>query len=95
VKKWQEQSLQILNKKAHDYASEDMLSNFKKTAEMCKVTPEKVFEIMLCIKICRIVELQGGKTAQNESLDDTLMDLANYATLNRAYLYEKSQEAKG
>jgi len=58
---------------------------------MCNLTTEKVFEVMMCIKMCRLVELQGGKEAKNESLDDTLMDLGNYATLNRAFLNEKAE----
>lgn len=92
INEWQVQEKETLKKKANDYAGDDCLSNFKKSALICSVSPEKVFEIMLAIKLCRIVELSGGKVAKNESMDDTLMDMANYAKLYRAYLMEKNKQ---
>jgi hypothetical protein len=95
VKGWQEQSMRVLERKSNDYANaSDCLSNFKKSAQMCNTTPEKVFEVMMSIKICRLVELLDGKEVKNESVDDTLLDLSNYATLCRAYLYEKQNLVK-
>lgn len=90
IDKWQIEEKEVLQKKANDYASDDMLSNFKKTANMTGLTPEKVFEVMLAVKMCRIIELSTGKIAKNESQEDTLMDMANYAKLYRAYLKEKN-----
>jgi len=86
IKKWQTEELQILQKKANDYANGNVFSNFEKTAVMCDVKPEKVFQMLLGIKLCRMVELSSGKEAKNESQTDTLLDMANYAKLYRAYL---------
>ena len=92
VKGWQEDNLNVLAKKSHDYAGSggDMLSNFRKTAGMCNISPEKVFQVMLSIKLCRLVELLDGKIPKNESLIDTIDDSINYLTLCKALLMEKS-----
>ncbi len=78
--------------KAHDYAQDnDCFSNFKFIAEICKVPVEKTFLMFLAVKIARLSELIG-KVAKNESKEDTLMDLANYACLYNVYLKEQGKE---
>ena len=90
VEKSQVQELQVLKNKANDYANTDVFSNFMKTAAIVGLEPDKVFQMLLAVKLCRIVELTSGKEAKNESLDDTMLDMANYAKLYRAYLSEKT-----
>ena len=95
VEDWQKDSLKVLENKAHDYAGgSTILSNFLKTANMCNIQPEKVFEVMLSIKMCRLVELLGGKTPRNESVSDTIDDSINYLYLCKAYLVEKANKGK-
>jgi len=75
-----------LNKKGNDYASdENAFSNFTNTAVICQIPVEKVFVVMMTIKINRIVELVG-KPATNESMLDSVKDLAGYAALLDNYL---------
>ena len=75
----------ILTSKANDYACEDdVFSNFKTAALICKVPVDKIFLMALTIKIVRVSELLE-KTNKNESLEDSLMDLANYACLMALY----------
>ena len=91
VESWQKNELEVLDRKAHDYATgKDSLSNFKDTALMADIPVEKVFMTILGIKMCRLRELTGGKQAKNESVSDTLMDMKNYLSLFQAYLYEKN-----
>lgn len=74
---------EIHSKKNSDYAKDsDPLSNFRR-AEAFGVPAWKGALIRLSDKYSRIEELASGKAAQvsDESLDDTLMDLANYALL--------------
>ena len=87
----QQQEIQVLKNKANDYANQDIFSNFKKTADMIGLEPDKVFQMLLAIKLCRIVELTSGKEAKNESLDDTMLDMANYAKLYRGYLKSENK----
>jgi CTP synthase (UTP-ammonia lyase) len=85
IKKLFDDCLVILVSKASDYAKEgDCFSNFKKIATICDVPVEKVFLMFTTVKIARIVELLT-KENKNESLEDSLMDLINYAALMFAY----------
>ena len=93
VEVWNKESINVLESKAHDYArTGEVFNNFIKTSQMCNIQPEKVFQVMLSIKLCRLVELLDGKTAKCESLSDTLGDAVNYLQLCRAYLVEKSKK---
>lgn len=84
--------LTTLTKKANDYASDqDVFSNFKKISVMSNVPTEKIFIMFMTVKLARIVELLD-KTAKNESLSDSLMDLSNYACLMSMYLNAKRKE---
>jgi len=80
--------LKTLTNKAHDYAQkEDCFSNFKTIAQVCHIKTEKTFLQFLVVKIARLVELiDQGKDAKNESIEDTLKDLANYSCLLALYL---------
>ena len=85
-----------LKKKANDYATDtDVLSAFKLTALISKLSVNKVFLIMCCIKMIRLAELtHGDKEAKNEPVDDTFQDLVNYIYLWYAWRYEKGKEKK-
>ena len=83
--------LATLTKKAHDYAQDDdCFSNFKKIASICEVPTLKVFLFFITVKIARLIELEKkGATKVGESMEDSLMDIANYACLADTFLKEK------
>ena len=77
----------ILTSKNHDYAkSTDMFANFRKVADISNQSIEKVFMVFMAVKIARLGELTDGKTPNNESVNDTLLDLSNYADLFNVFL---------
>ena len=80
---------QIHDKKSHDYAQKDNpFSNFERAAELVRwfTSPiDQVFAGIIGIKLARLAELSNGKTPNNESIDDTRIDLANYCVLWAAY----------
>jgi hypothetical protein len=43
----------------------------------------------MAVKFARLKELLSGKEAKNESITDTLTDLANYADLMNIYLNDR------
>ncbi len=73
--------VELLKQKGHDYAPEDdVLRNFRKHG---------IFGICVRLedKINRLENLsKGDKKAMNESLEDTLIDIANYACLAQCVL---------
>ena len=72
--------------KAHDYAKdENVFSNFEFAADVAGVSVEQEFAVMIATKVARLRELLGGKVPNHESIDDTLLDLANYAALCLAW----------
>ena len=82
--------LNILTSKAHDYASDgDCFSNFKKIANMMDLKTEQTFLQFISVKVARLVELISGKSPKNESIKDSLLDLANYSCLMSLYLQDK------
>lgn len=79
------------DKKNHDYAKGDNpFSNFEEAAAFAGVSVDRVFAIFIGTKQARINELVGGgKTPTNESLADSYLDLAVYATLRAAYALKR------
>lgn len=74
-------------KKNADYArSDDPLSNFKEAAGLAGCSVDTVFRVMIGIKLARLKELlASGKSPQNESVQDSRMDLTMYAALWTSY----------
>jgi len=72
----------VLLSKAEDYANEDVLSNFKLAGNICGVSPEINCLSLIATKVARLgVLLHTKKTPNNESIQDSILDLANYAML--------------
>ena len=79
----------VLMSKGYDYANQDRLSNFKEVASITQSTPEKVALTLIAIKVARLgVLLDSDKSPNNESVEDSVLDLANYAFLLHAILIE-------
>lgn len=73
------------SRKAADYATgHDPYSNFRYAA--CVAEPfhgvDRVFATLMGVKLARIAELrQPGRDPRNEPLDDSFVDLTNYAAI--------------
>lgn len=91
---------ETLLKKGNDYSNEDRLSNFKVAGAILGKTPEEVALVLIAVKVARMGQLIGtSKIPNNESIDDTLLDLANYDLLlamiiSENRLVEKDQPRK-
>lgn len=69
------------SRKNHDYAKTDEpLSNFHKSRDL-GVEPWRGVLVRMSDKYSRLEQLAGGKLPQNESLRDTLIDLAVYSLI--------------
>lgn len=69
-------------KKGNDYSNEDRLSNFKLGGAIIGLTPQMQCLALISTKVARLGSLlSGNKTPNNESISDTLLDLANYTLL--------------
>ena len=81
-----EEQRKILSKKGNDYAGDDILSNFR-LAGMIVNQSSKHPDAINCLnligtKVARLGQLLNtDKHAQNESIQDSVIDLANYASL--------------
>ena len=85
-------ALETLSNKAHDYAQDDdCFSNFKKISYLVEIPVDKVFLTFMTVKIARIVELlKKQETKVGESIQDSLMDMANYSCLMSIFLGDKA-----
>jgi len=73
---------EVLFKKADDYANSDRLSNFKLAGGICGLKPEQNCLSLIATKVARLgVLLNSDKAPSNESIQDSVLDLANYAIL--------------
>jgi len=84
---------ETLLKKGNDYADEDRLSNFKRAGSIISISPEQNCLSLIATKVARLgVLLTGNKNPDNESIRDSILDLANYAILLDALLDEKQRD---
>jgi len=85
-----EQMKSIMFAKGNDYANEDRLSNFKLAGNISGLTPELNCLSLISTKVARLgVLLNNDKTPNNESIQDSLLDLANYTILLTMILKDK------
>lgn len=89
-----EEQRKTLIKKRSDYATEDVLSNFIQTANITGTSPAQVALILIGIKVARLGNLiSNNKTNVNESMEDSVLDLANYAFLLKCILVDNNESA--
>lgn len=81
----------MLFRKGDDYATDgDRLSNFKLAGAVCGMDAERNCLNLIATKVARLgVLLNASGPPANESIDDTLIDLANYAVLLRMIRLDK------
>lgn len=84
---------ETVRSKAQDYADMgNVFSNFEGSAKLSNVSVEQTFQVLIGVKVERLRQLTSGKEANHESIEDTLIDLANYAALWLAYRRTKENE---
>lgn len=71
----------VLKLKGEDYANEDVLSNFKTAGANCGISAELQCLSLIATKVARLGNLLSGKTPNNESVSDSILDLSNYTDL--------------
>jgi hypothetical protein len=84
---------QIHDRKRHDYAKkDDVLSNFR-TSELAGIPAWQGVAIRIGDKFSRLMSFvkKGKLKVQDESIKDTLIDLANYALIC-AILYDEDKK---
>jgi hypothetical protein len=87
--------LTILSQKNKDYSKgEDALRNFK-MVEVFNLTDSPTgICVRLCDKFSRIANLlKSGPAVKDESIEDTILDVINYAILLKACLQENKKNA--
>jgi len=99
LKQWYEEEIELSGRKGHDYAGEDMLSNFKRMYMMCHdygIDPSQsyysVFRFYAAIKWDRLNNLlRDGKSPKNESVQDSIKDMIMYLKLMLMAMEEKEE----
>jgi len=82
---------EVIIRKGEDYStSDDTLSNFKLAGSICQLTPEQNCLSLIATKVARLGVLFQGKVPNNESIQDSVLDLANYAVLLDMIISENS-----
>lgn len=73
----------VMLRKGSDYSNTDRLSNFKYAGSICGLTAEQNCLSLIATKVARLGVLLDPKagTPNNESVEDSILDLANYAVL--------------
>lgn len=71
--------LKVSAKKRSDYSGEGPWMNFRVTAEHFGIPDYEAADFLELTKLARIRALRDGRKVQNESVEDTYLDKANYA----------------
>lgn len=88
-------ALDIMTRKNADYSAgdEDALRNFK-TAALVNLDPKHILLANIVNKVSRAGNLLSKEAAvAEEKIDDTLIDLVNYAVLLMAYLHDTNPQS--
>ncbi|MFZ4705429.1 MAG: hypothetical protein ACOYMF_05420 [Bacteroidales bacterium] len=83
-----------LLKKGSDYSNGEALSNFKNAGNIIGLSPELNCLSLIATKVARLGVLIHGKSPKNESVSDSILDLANYSFLLHCLCIEDSISCK-
>lgn len=90
-----ERMVEVAEKKNHDYSGtqKNAFGNFKRVETLGICSTEQGFLARMTDKLCRVSTLirKDAKVA-DESLQDTLLDLANYSILMSIYISQKKKD---
>lgn len=87
-------ALELVLKKTKDYATvDDPYRNFR-LCESVGVPLEKGILVRMCDKLSRIGNLieNNDPSVKSESIEDTLIDIMNYANIMLCYIQQKNQK---
>ena len=80
------QMAEMHDRKNADYAHDgNPYSNFEQAAATAGCSVDTVFAVLIGIKLARLQVLLLGKTPNNESIQDSRLDLAVYSALWASY----------
>lgn len=80
----------VIVSKNQDYANADALSNFKLSGQISGIGAKRQALSMIAVKVARLgVLLSSDKLPNNESVEDSVLDLANYAFLLHAIIEDE------
>lgn len=84
----------IILSKGDDYANEDRLSNFKLAGAICGISTEINCLSLIATKVARLgVLLNTDDKPNNESVEDSILDLINYSILlHMINTYDRDRE---
>lgn len=95
VKEVDADRLQLLLGKSQDYATDDVLSNFKRMNKLANTldidprrSPLDCAMFLLVLKVDRWNNLKNKESIVNESIRDTVCDLHNYVDLALGLLHD-------
>jgi len=99
-KSFTEHQSNVLNKKGKDYANADTLSNFKMAGAIANQNTEHPSALsvlnLIATKVARLGNLLSeNKDVQNESIEDSVLDLANFTFLLHCVLREEASTYVG
>src|SRR6185436_13129694 len=91
---------EVHERKNSDYSNlKDPYSNFKYAAALAEPFTDpvdKVFAVLLGIKLARLAELRKpGRVPKNEPIEDTFLDNSNYSVIWWSYFNELQRVSKG
>lgn len=90
-----EKMQEVMFSKGNDYANTDRLSNFKLAGQIAGLTPELNCLSLIATKVARLGVLLNAKTSpNNESIQDSILDLANYSLLLSMILNDNDCQPK-
>jgi len=88
-----EKMANIMLSKGDDYANTDRLSNFKLAGGVSGLNAELNCLSLIATKVARLgVLLNSNKEPNNESVQDSVLDLANYAILLSMILKDNQKQ---
>ena len=67
--------------KGDDYANSDRLSNFKLSGAISGTNAKQIALDLIAVKVSRLGNLFHSEKVNNESISDSILDLANYSIL--------------
>ena len=76
-----EEVKQTMFKKGNDYANEDRLSNFKLAGSIVGLSAQQNCLSLISTKVARLGVLLKGSEPNNESIEDSMLDLTCYSIL--------------
>lgn len=86
---------QIMLKKGNDYSADDRLSNFKQVGFVCGTNAEIACLHLIATKVSRLnVLLSSEKKPDNESIEDSVLDLTIYGILLHMIHTEKTESQR-